>query len=295
MVGLMGQKIDWVGQDNMWYCLLADGPDFQINVRLTAPMKEEFPDRQLVSAISLLTGDDHSLVVEVKDPYHTETDGCPEDWSVPCLAEGGVRILIDGEESDAMQTPSDSVHLPGGVVISAANLLPECRPFGGDRIWAAQYDEMLAGHRSLRATTPVMTFTDWVLEGDTLAAPTWCAKLLEEVGLGGLLSGSTNHMTVRVLTKTATIRVNVGVNYQDLETGPDGTVLVPELEFWQTDLGFDMLQYSDAVTGLLGDTSQFVLDDEGLPVTAGLGALHAPVDSYLVDGPFGRVFVKSSQ
>lgn len=290
MVGLLGQKIDWVGEDNMWYCLLSDGQDFQINVRLSAPMKDEFPDRQLVSAISLLTNDGHSLLIEVNDPYVTETDGCPQDSSAPCLAEGGVRILVDGEVSSPMQHPGDSVHLSGGVIFSAANLLPECRPFGGDRIWAAQFEKMMAGRRSLRIVTPVIPFDEWILKGDTLAAPTWCAKFLEEGGHEGLQSVSTKHMTARIETQTATIRVNVGVNYQDLVTGPDGTVLVPELEFWQTDLGFDTLYYTDEVTGLLGDTSRFVLDDEGLPVTAGVGALHAPVESYLVDGPFGRVF-----
>lgn len=295
MVGLLGQTIDWTGEDNGWYCLLSDGPDFQINLRLSAPMKEAFPDRQLVSAVSLLTGDGHSLVIEVEDPYSTETDGCPEEWSVPCLAEGGVRILVDGEASGAMQSPGDSVHLPGGVAVSAANLMPECRPFGGDRIWASQFEEMTAGRRSLRATTPALSFSEWVLEGDTLAAPTWCAKRLEDDGPAGLFSASSNHMTVRLETEVATIRVNVGVNYQDLETGPDGTVLVPELEFWQTDLGFDGLYYSEMVAGLLGDTARFVFDDERLPVTAGLDALHAPVESYRVDGPFGRVFDKMLQ
>lgn len=131
MVGLLGQKIDWVGEDNMWYCLLSDGRDFYGNVRLSAPMKDEFPDRQLVSAISLLTNDGHSLLIEVKDPYVTETDGCPQDSLASCPAEGGVRILVDGEVSSPVQSPGERVHLPGGVVFSAANLLPECRPFGG--------------------------------------------------------------------------------------------------------------------------------------------------------------------
>ncbi|CAM9518126.1 unnamed protein product [Laminaria digitata] len=175
-----------------------------------------------------------------------------------------------------MQSPRGSVSLPGGVVVSAANLLPECRPFCGDRIWAAQFEKMTAvGRRSLRdITTPALSFNEWILEGDTPVAPSWCAKILEEGGPAALLSASANHMTVRIQTEAATIRVNVGVNYQDLETGPDGTVTVPELEFWQTDLGFDLLRYSHTVTGLLGDTSKFVLDGEGLPVTTGLGALH---------------------
>ena len=86
--------------------------------------------------------------------------------------------------------------------------------------------------------------------------------------------------------------MNVGVNYQDLETAHDGTVLVPELEFWQIDLGFDGLQLSGSVAGLMGDTSRFVLDNEGVPVTSGLGALHGAVESYRVAGPFAQDFEK---
>lgn len=43
MVGLLGKKIDWVGEDGGWYCLISDRDDFQLNIRVTAPMPEEFP------------------------------------------------------------------------------------------------------------------------------------------------------------------------------------------------------------------------------------------------------------
>lgn len=67
-------------------------------------------------------------------------------------------------------------------------------------------------------------------------------------------------------------------------------MLVPELEFWQTDLGFDGLQLSGNVGGLLGDTSRSVLDDEGGAVTSGLGALFGPVESYRVAAPRAQDF-----
>lgn len=293
MVGLLGQKIDWAGVDNAWYCLLKDGPDFHVNVRLSAPMPEEFPGRQLISAVSVLSNDGYSsLVVEVTDPYTTATNGCPHDLSVPCLADGGVRILVDGEASTILQAPAVNVRLPGRspVVVSAANLPAECRPFGGDRIWATQFKQSMANQRGLRLDS--VSLGEWILQPHSLAAPTWCAKYLEEGGSAGLLSTSSEHATIRVETPKASVRINVGVNYQDLETAPDGTVLVPELEFWQTDLGFDGLELSDSVTGLMGDTSRFVLDDEGVPVTSGLSALHGVVESYRVSGPFARDFEK---
>ncbi|CAM9145111.1 unnamed protein product [Laminaria digitata] len=76
MVGLLDQKIDWACEDGGWYCLVSDGEDFQLNVRVTAPMPEEFLDRQHVSGVSLLLRNGYSLVVEVKNPYTIETDGC---------------------------------------------------------------------------------------------------------------------------------------------------------------------------------------------------------------------------
>ena len=291
MVGLLGQKIDWAGVDNAWYCLLSDGSNFHVNVRLSAPMPEEFPYRQLISAVSIVADDGlHSLVVEVKDPYSTNTDGCPKASPVPCLADGGIRILVDGEEPAALQAPFENVRLPGSypVLFSAANLPAECRPFGGDRIWAAQFAEITTDHRSLRLEA--VAFDQWILQPDTLAAPTWCSKFLEEGGSARLLSTRSEHATLHVETPVSSIRINVGVNYQDLETAADGTMLVPELEFWQTNLAFDGLLLSDNVTGLMGDTSRFVLDDEGLPVTSGLGALHGPVESYRVAGPLARDF-----
>ena len=257
-------------------------------------MPEEFPDRQLISAVSVLTDNGlHSLVAEVKNPYTTTTSGCPDDLSVPCLADGGLRILVDGEESAAMQAPAKNVRLPGGspIVVSVANLRAECPIFGGDLIWATKFGEIMSDHRNLRSPGAV-SFADWILQPDTLAAPTWCAKFLEEGGDYGLLSTRAEHATLRVETPAATVRINVGVNYQDLKTAPDGTVLVPELEFWQADLGFDDLMLSGKVGGLMGDTSRFVLDDKGVPVTSGLGALHAPAESYRVDGPFARDFAK---
>ena len=297
MVSLQGQKINWAGVDNAWYCLLSYGSDLHLNIRVSVPMPEEFPDRKLISAVSILTDDGlQSLVVEVKNPYSTNTDGCPKDSPVPCLADGGLRILVDGEEPAALQAPSENVRLPGSypVIVSTANLPAECRPCDGDRIWATQFADSTTNRRNLRSDA--VAFEQWILQPDNLAAPTWCAKFLEEGGSAGLLSTRSEHATLRVETPVASVRINVGVNYQELETAPDGTMLVPELEFWQTDVTFDGLLLSNNVAGLMGDTSRFVSDDkehfvldsEGRPVLSGPGTLHGPVESYRVAGPFDR-------
>lgn len=64
--------------------------------------------------------------------------------------------------------------------------------------------------------------------------------------------------------------------------------MLPELGFWKTDLCFDDIQLFDDVTGLLGDTSRFFLDDEGIPVTSGLTALHRSVENYSVADTYAR-------
>ena len=95
MQGLGGQRIDWSGIDGGWYCLVKDErEDLHINVRVNAPLPIDFPHRQLVTAISVVSGG-HSLGIEVKDPYSTVTGRCPSDIS-PCLADGGVSITVDG-------------------------------------------------------------------------------------------------------------------------------------------------------------------------------------------------------
>lgn len=289
MVGLLGQKIDWVGEDEGWYCLISDGEDFQLNVRVTAPMPEEFPDRQLVTGVSLLLPNGASLVVEVKDPYTIETDGCVAAGpGAPCLADGALRILVDSEDASELQTPGENIALAEGVHVSATNLPAECRPFGGDLIWAAQFEQMTAARRSLRAASRA-TLYEWILEPDTLAAPAWCAEYMEH-GLTSLFATQSNHATLRIETPTVDIRINIGTNHQELVVAADGSTVVPELEFWQTDLGLEWHRFSDTVGGMLGDTSRFVFDAAGNPIREGLGALHAPVESYRVSDALGVVF-----
>ncbi|MEP5375890.1 MAG: hypothetical protein ABJQ14_08880, partial [Hyphomicrobiales bacterium] len=178
MVGMLGQKFDWSGEDKGWYSLVSDGEDFQLNVRVTAPMPEDFPDRQLVSAVSILSSGGRSLVIEVKDPYTIDTAGCEsgDDSSLLCLADGAFRFIVDGVEHRGLQTPSEAVELPGDRVVSSANLPAECRRFGGDRIWAAQYAGMTQTQRSLRGYGE--EFKTWILQEGSMAAPTWCEKFL---------------------------------------------------------------------------------------------------------------------
>ena len=148
MQGLRGQTIDWSSVDGGWYCIVADNDaNLQVNVRLTAPLPEDFPDRQLITGISILS-EGHSFVIEVANPYNVETGRCPGEIS-PRIAGGGLRAHVDGKQVDGLLRSSRREHVTDGIAVSASNLSVECRQFGGDKIWARMYDEMMQGSREL--------------------------------------------------------------------------------------------------------------------------------------------------
>ena len=200
--GLRGQKFDWSGVDGGWYSLIKDDSSdgLLINCRVTAPLPVQFPHRQLMTGISIVSGG-HSLVLEVRDPYTIDTDGCPEGVS-PCLANGGLRAVVDGVEVPDLLRPSRKEAVADALEISASNLPVECRQFGGDRIWARMYDEMMEGRRRLAEER----FEDWVMRFDRMAAPDWCAKFVSENGLDNVHS---IHSIFKIATETSVVRLNV--------------------------------------------------------------------------------------
>eukprot|EP00903_Cladosiphon_okamuranus_P010198 g9657.t1 len=205
-----------------------DDAELAINLRLTAPLPDDFLDRQLITGLSVLsTG--HSLVIEVDHPYTIDTDGCPEGVS-PCLANSGLRMVVDGQKADGLLRFSRQVPVADcAISVSASNLPVECRQFGGDKIWARQYEEMmLKGRRQLRGGE---SLEDWILKFDfTMAASGWCAKYIAEDDFSDLQS---NHAIFKIETPTVTVRLHAGVNYQrNGEVGGDGRVL-SDLKFWQ--------------------------------------------------------------
>ena len=284
MKGLRGQKIDWSGIDGGWYNMVKDGDaDLLVNIRLTAPLPEEFPDRQLITGLSVLS-EGHSLTIEVKNPYRIDTNGCPRGDS-PCLANGGLRAVVDGEEVYDLLRFSRDEYLVDGITVSASNLPPECQQFGGDKIWARMYEEMLEGTRELAGEEQ---FEDWILRFDDMAAPNWCQQYIAEHELADVQS---IHAVFKIVTSSVTVRLNVGANYQgggDLDW--DGRVL-PDLEFWQMDVGLHGLSLeNESLSGILGETARPVLDKDGREVMEGYEAFRGTVEDYRVSGPLGTDF-----
>lgn len=191
----------------------------------------------------------HSLVIEVKDPYSVETEGCQQaEGDSPCLAEGGLRIAVDGQEVHDIVGSTRNEYVTDGITVSASNLPLECREFGGSKLWARKFDEMLNSKRELE----VESFDDWVLHFDHMAAPQWCKKYITERGLAHVHS---KQSLFRISTPTAVVRFAAGVNHRPGgKTDRLGRTL-PELYFWQTGAGVEGLSLEhEQLTGLLGET-----------------------------------------
>ncbi|CAM9644463.1 unnamed protein product [Ectocarpus sp. 12 AP-2014] len=290
MKGLRGQKIDWSGVDGGWYCFLKDDDmDLHINVRLTAPLPEEFPERQLVTGFSVISGG-HSLVLEVTNPYEADMNGgCPEGMSTPCLAKGGLSVTVDGEKNvddSPFLHPVRGQPLPGGSIeVSAANLPVECWQFGGDKIWARHYAGIMAEERRLENAED---FEDWVLSFEHMAAHDWCTEHIAKNGLSGIQSSQAIY---RIVTQAVDVRLNVGIGHQTGgEIDWDGRVL-PDLDVWQMDVGLIGLSLeNEELTGILGETARPVYDNDGNAVMEGDDALRGTAADYRVSGALGTDF-----
>lgn len=90
--------------------------------------------------------------------------------------------------------------------------------------------------------------------------------------------------------------LQVGGNTQgNGEVDWDGRVL-PDLEFWQMDVGMEGLDVDNpSLSGLLGETARLVLDDKGHAVMEGPGAFRGTVEDYRVSGPLGASFALLDQ
>lgn len=279
MSGLSGQSLEWSGDDGGWYALIQD-EHVQINVRLTAPLPKDFPNRQLVTGVSILSGDGHAFIVEVNRPYNVETSGCP-DGVHPCLANGALRVYVDGDEPVELLGPVRNAHLHDGVTLSTSNLPVECWQFGGSQIWSTIYEEMVVGGNRALAEE---SFEQWVLKHSemNMAAPDWCTKYIWERGLADVQS---THAVLKIDAPSVSARVNVGINHQGGEEQDwDGRVL-PELHFWQMNIGLEGLDIGDSLSGILGETARPVLDGNGEPIMTGMKAIRGTVEDYRVAGP----------
>ena len=170
--------MNWPGTDGSLLGIAEDrGTGLQINARLTAPLPDEFPGHRMITGLAVIS-DKHSLVIEVKNPREGFPPGCPYDDVPQCLANGGLRVEVDGKELDeGLLRFSRDYHLVGNISISAANLPVACSEFGGGRLWAGVQDGVLQTERKLAiAGDGHDELEGWILSTGREAEREWCAR-----------------------------------------------------------------------------------------------------------------------
>ena len=168
--------------------MVDEDANLHVNVRPTAPLPEEFPDRQLVTGVSFIS-EGNSLVVEAKYPYTITTKGYPDGVSA-CLADGCQRAVVNGEDAERLLVPTRDARVYDGIETSASNLRLECRQFIADKLWACIYAETLQGEKRLQ----VDTFEDWV----------GCTCFILQHGLAAVQSA---HPVFKVMSFGVTLRL----------------------------------------------------------------------------------------
>lgn len=127
---------------------------------MTSPLPE-VPTITYITGLAVVATDneglDHSIVIMVKDP-HSLDSSCPTGESSPCLADGSLRVLLDGEE--ALFSPG-SVVLGEDVVVSAVNLPGACRSFGFEKYWERKKLEYALHGR--RVQSEQLNMGEWIL------------------------------------------------------------------------------------------------------------------------------------
>lgn len=140
-----------------------------LSMRVTAPVAS-MPDITYITGLSVITtdgeGQEHSIVISVKDPHSLES-ACPVEGS-PCLADGALSVTLDGEEK--LFAPG-TVALGEAVTVSAANLPGACRSFGFEQYWEKKMLEYAGMHGRRLATEQSMA--EWILGVSTSYAFTF--------------------------------------------------------------------------------------------------------------------------
>ncbi|CAN0080080.1 unnamed protein product [Scytosiphon promiscuus] len=290
MTGFRGQTFDFTGEDGEWYCLISDLPSMHLNMRVTTPVPS-LPEITYITGLSVVTTDaegfDHSIVIEVTNP-HSLDSACPVGVS-PCLADGALSVFIDGSEE--LLQPGTVSPAPG-VSVSVVNLPGECRSFGFEQYWERKTLEY-AQAAGRRLTTQSMG--EWVLGDPTATNMAECMEYVEKAtasGDAGLFEHQSEHASFQVVMPTATIRLSHGRLHQLPMRDPTDRFDLPDHTTWQMNMAVDHNDVGLEATGVLGETLVPTVDDSGMPIMQGMGAIRGSQEDYRVEGPLGVYFVQ---
>eukprot|EP00752_Nemacystus_decipiens_P016815 g15047.t1 len=290
MTGFLGQKFDFTGQDGGWYALIADD-NMQVNMRVTCPVPD-LPEITYITGLSVLATDangfDHSVVIEVKDP-HIMDSSCPAEVS-PCLAEGSLRVTLDGKET--LLAPG-TVSLSPDVQVSAVNLPGACRSFGFEKYWELK---QLQNARVGRRLSERLSMGEWVLADPTATNMDECMEYVARANLqdGGLFAHQSEHASFQIVTPAATVRLSHGRLHQIAMRDPTDQYDLPDHVTWQMNMAIDHTEVNHNAKGVLGETFVPTRDADGKPIMTGMEAIRGTQEDYRVDGALGMDFVQDA-
>eukprot|EP00903_Cladosiphon_okamuranus_P009792 g9309.t1 len=294
MTGFRGQTFDFTGEDGEWYCLISDLPSMHLNMRVTTPVPS-LPEITYITGLSIVTTDaegfDHNIVIEVTNPRSLES-ACPAGVS-PCLADGALSVSIDGRE-ELLQPGTVSVAT--GVTVSAANLPGACRSFGFEKYWEKkklEYAQALGRRLSVE-----QSFGEWVLGDPTATNMEECTEYVARataISEEGMFEHQSEHASFQIVLPTARIRLSHGRLHQLPVRDPTNRFDLPDHTTWQMNMAVDHNDVSGEATGILGETLIPTLDDSGMPIMQGMGAIRGSQEDYRVAGALGVYFVQGEK
>jgi len=116
--------------------------------------------------------------------------------------------------------------------------------------------------------------------------------MLQWLGWFGTSRIISNPGRTRLISYHSTLGLpQVGLNHQDGgQITWDGRIL-PDLDFWQMDVGLHGLKVdSPFLSGILGETARPVLSEAGQPLMEGMEAFRGKVEDYRVADPLATHF-----
>ncbi|CAN0152013.1 unnamed protein product [Scytosiphon promiscuus] len=294
MTGFRGQKFDFVGEDEEWYCVLQDGAELQLNMRVTSPVPS-VPEITYITGISVRTIDldglSHTIVVQVTDP-HDLSASCREEVS-PCLADGALSVEVDGRE--VLLSPG-TVSVGPGTAISAVNLPGACRSFGFEKYWESKKLEYAQAGRKLEVDGEMQDMAEWILGDPTATNIAECVEYVARAKAGGgsgLFAHESEHTSFQIMTPSGAIRLSHGRLHQLPMRDPTDQFDMPDHLTWQMNLAIDHKNVSPSAQGILGETLRPTIDGDGNEVTEGMAVIRGSQEDYRVEGPFGITFALS--
>lgn len=191
----------------------------------------------------------------------------------PCLADGALRVILDGEE--ALLAPG-TVTLAAGVQVSAVNLPGACRSFGFEKYWERK--RITHTQAGLRRLGDSQNMGEWILGDPTATDMAECTVKISEAmeageGDGGLYDHQSEHASFRIVTPTATIRLSHGRLHQIATRDPTDQFDLPDHLTWQMNMAIDHNEVSREAEGVLGETFVPTRDANGYPIMRGMESI----------------------